>query len=53
MPVKIRKLKSGKFRVYNGGKVVAKSTTKEKAEKQSRLLRGIEHGMVLKKKKHK
>lgn len=27
-----------------GGKTVAKSTTKVKAESQQRLLRGIEHG---------
>jgi hypothetical protein len=49
MPVKIVKLKSGKFRVYNDKKIVAKSTTKAKAESQARLLRGIEHGMKLRK----
>jgi hypothetical protein len=51
MPVKIRKLKDGKCRVYNAGKVTAKRTSCEKAEKQVKLLRGIEHGMVLRKRK--
>jgi hypothetical protein len=51
MPVKIRKLPhSSKFRVWNDGKIVAKKTTKKKAEAQSRLLRGLEHGMKLRKK---
>ena len=45
MPEKIRKLKSGKFRVTGpGGVVRAKGTTKAKAQAQARLLRGIEHG---------
>ena len=42
MPVKIRKVDG--YRVTHGGKVSAKKTTKEKAEAQARLLRGIEHG---------
>ena len=47
MPVTIRKLPNkNKWRVYNKGKIVAKATTKTKAEKQARLLRGIEHGMT-------
>lgn len=50
MPVKIIKLKNGKYRVYNDKKIVAKATTKTKAESQARLLRGIEHGMKLRKK---
>lgn len=46
MPVTMRKLPhKNKYRVYDKGKVVAKATTKEKAEKQVRLLRGIAHGM--------
>lgn len=45
MPVRIRKLKSGKWRVYDGGRIAAKATTKTKAESQARLLRGIAHGM--------
>lgn len=49
MPVKVTKVNG--FRVTHGGKVSAKSTTKKKAEAQARLLRGIEHGMVPRKKK--
>ena len=46
MPVRMKKLpNSTKYRVYDGDKIVAKRTTKEKAEKQVRLLRGIAHGM--------
>jgi hypothetical protein len=44
VPTKIRKLKSGKFRVYNSGKVTAKSTTRQKARSQVKLLRAVEHG---------
>lgn len=48
MPIKIRKLpNSRKYRVYDGKKIAAKATTKEKAEKQARLLRGLAHGMKL------
>jgi len=51
MPVKMRKLPNkNKWRVYEGDKVVAKGTTKKKAEKQVRLLRGIAHGMKPRKK---
>jgi hypothetical protein len=50
MPIKIRRLpKSRKYRVYNAGRIVARATTKEKARKQARLLRGLEHGVVLRK----
>ena len=46
MPVTMRKLPGKmKYRVYDGKKVAAKSTTKKKAEAQVRLLRGISHGM--------
>ena len=44
MPVKVKKLKSGKFRVSYGGKVSAKATSKEKAEAQEILLRAVAHG---------
>lgn len=43
MPVKTRK-KGKKYTVSTPGGVKAKGTTKEKAESQERLLRGIEHG---------
>jgi len=39
MPVKITKVDG--YRVTHGGKVSAKKTTKEKAEKQRRLLESI------------
>jgi hypothetical protein len=39
----------GKYRVRNKqtGKVHAKATSKANAEAQLRLLRGVEHGMVV------
>ena len=43
MPVKITKT-DHKYRVTHGGKTSAKGTTKEKAEAQARLLRGVAHG---------
>jgi hypothetical protein len=43
MPVKINKVK-GKFKVSTPGGVKAKGTTKEKAKKQAKLLRAVEHG---------
>lgn len=49
MPVTIRKVNG--FRVSTPGGVKAKHTTKKKAKAQARLLRGIEHGMVPRKKK--
>lgn len=49
-PIKIRKLPNkNKYRVYDGKRIVAKSTTKKKAESQARLLRGIAHGMKMRK----
>jgi len=42
MPVKIKKVDG--YQVSHGGKVSAKSTTKEKAQAQANLLRGISHG---------
>lgn len=51
MPVIVRKLpKKNKYRVTHSGKISAFATTKEKAEAQSRLIRGIAHGMKLRKK---
>jgi len=44
MPAKIKKLPSGKYMVMTPNEVHAKSTTKEKAEAQARLLNAIEHG---------
>jgi hypothetical protein len=43
-PTKIRKLPGqNKYRVYNGGKVTAKATTRRNARAQVRLLRMVEH----------
>jgi hypothetical protein len=49
MPVRIRRLKGSKCRVYDGKRVTAKRTTCKKAQSQARLLRGLSHGMKLKK----
>ena len=46
MPVKVRRLKSGKYRVTTPGGVKAKATTKDKAQRQARLLRAVEQGWV-------
>jgi len=47
LPYKILANDDGTYRVVNSdtGEVKAKSTTKEDAEKQVRLLHGVEHGM--------
>jgi hypothetical protein len=45
MPVKVRKTKSGKYRVSTPSGVKAKATTKTKAKKQAKLLRAIDHGL--------
>ncbi len=50
-PVRITKVDG--FRVSTPSGVKAKRTTKKKAEAQTRLLRGIEHGMVPRKKRKK
>jgi len=42
MVVKVRKVDG--YRVSHGGKVSAKSTTKTKAKRQTRLLRAVSHG---------
>jgi hypothetical protein len=44
MPVKTRKLKSGKVRVSTPGGVKAKAATPAKAKAQKRLLLAVEHG---------
>lgn len=44
MPVKVKKTGKGKYRVSTPSGVKAKSTTKEKAEAQERLLQEVEHG---------
>jgi len=51
MPVKIKRVDG--YRVSTPGGVKAKHTTKKKAEAQKRLLLGVEHGMVPRKKKKK
>ena len=51
MPVKLKKLKSGKVRVSTPNGVKAKATTANKAKKQQRLLNAIDHGFVPRKKK--
>ena len=52
MPVKITKVGGG-FRVSTPNGTKSKSTTKDKAEKQKRLLNAVEHGWVPRKgKKH-
>lgn len=42
MPVKIKKVNG--YRVSTPGGVKAKRTTKTKAKRQARLLRGVKHG---------
>ena len=51
MPVKVRKING--YRVSTPGGTKAKHTTKKKAEAQRRLLQGIEHGLVPRKKRKK
>lgn len=53
MPEKIKKLKRGGYQVSTPGGVKAKNTTKEKAEAQVRLLRGVEHNPEFKKRVRK
>jgi hypothetical protein len=43
MPVKTRKLKSGKVRVSTPGGVKSRATTPNKAAAQKRLLNAVEH----------
>jgi hypothetical protein len=46
MPYKIKRNNDGTYQVMNAitGKVHAKSASKEDAEKQVRLMKGIDHG---------
>lgn len=46
MPIRTRKLKSGKVQVSTPGGVKAKATTPSKAAAQIRLLNAVEHGYV-------
>jgi len=43
MPVKVRKVRGG-YRVTDAGKITAKHTTRAKAARQARLLRGVARG---------
>jgi hypothetical protein len=47
VPYRTRRLPGGGVRVTNAdtGRLVARRTTKARAARQLRLLRGIEHGM--------
>lgn len=53
MPVKKRKLKSGKVKVTTPGGVKSYGSTPENAMKQERLLNAVEHGFEPTKKKKK
>jgi len=44
MPVKTRRLPSGKYQVRTPSGVKAKGTSRQKAEVQERLLNAVEHG---------
>lgn len=52
MPVRVTSAMGGGYRVSTPGGVKAKHTTKEKAEKQRRLLNAIDHGFVPRRKKY-
>ena len=43
MPVTITRMSGGRYEVRTPSRVHAKGTTREKAEKQARLLRAVEH----------
>ena len=49
MPYKIKKSKSGKYKVTSPHGTRAKGTSKQKAEAQVRLLQAIEHNSEFKK----
>lgn len=44
MPVKVKKVSGGKYKVSTPGGTKAKGTIKKKAEAQKRLLNAVEHG---------
>lgn len=46
MPVKLRKLKSGKMRVSTPSGIKSKGTTPAKAKKQRNLLNAVEYGWI-------
>jgi hypothetical protein len=47
MPVTVKRLKSGKYRVSTPGGVKAKSTSMKKAKSQERILNMAEHGIPI------
>ena len=53
MPVKLRKLKSGRYRVSTPGGVKAKHATARNAKRQAKLLRAIDHGWKPTRSRHK
>ncbi len=53
MPVKLRKLKSGKVRVSPPSGIKSKGTTPVKAKKQRNLLNAVEHGWIPTKQKRR
>lgn len=45
--LKMRKLpRSKKYRVYDGKRVIAKRTTRSKAQGQMGLIQGLKHGTI-------
>lgn len=46
MPVRIKKLKSGRYRVSTPGGVKARSTSKKKALAQEKIINMREHGIT-------
>ena len=53
MPVRLRKLRSGKIRVSTPGGVKSKGSTVRNARRQKRLLNALDHGFVPTRKKRK
>lgn len=51
MPVKIKKKKNGLYRVTTPNGVKSKGSTFANAKRQARLLRAIDHGFKLERKK--
>jgi hypothetical protein len=46
MPVRVSRVKGGRYSVRTPGGVKSRGTTKRKAESQVRLLRAVDHGFV-------
>jgi hypothetical protein len=53
MPVRIRRLKNGRYRVSTPKGIKAKSTSRKKAMKMKRLLNAIDHGWRPRKKRRR